>query len=145
MTLHLVKLAVGCEGIAHMRAFQTARYQGREVPGRTGEIWHRTGITPRRGEELLAGGSIYWVVKRAVQVRQRTIELRSVACPDGVQRCEIIMDRDLVQTRPQPRRPFQAWRYLYGSYAPPALASVTVDLEKIPFEMRSALLELCLI
>jgi hypothetical protein len=128
-----------------MRAFQTARYQGREVPGRTGEIWHRTGITPRRSDQLLAGGSIYWVFKRAVQVRQRIIELRSVACQDGVQRCEIILDRELVQTRPQPRRPFQGWRYLDPSDAPPDLASVTADLEKIPFEMRSALLELCLI
>lgn len=145
MTLHLVKLAVGCEGIAHMRAFQEARYQGLEVKGRTGEIWHRTGIRPRRAEELLAGGSIYWVVKRAVQVRQRILELRQVACQDGVERCEIILDPELVQTRPQPRRPFQGWRYLEGSDAPPDLGSVTVDLEKIPFEMRSDLLELCLI
>ena len=145
MTLNLLKLAVGCEGIAHMRAFQEARYQGREVPGRIGEIWHRTAIRPRRADELLAGGSIYWVVKRAVQVRQQIIELRQVDCQDGVTRCEIILSPELVQTRPQPRRPFQGWRYLDGNDAPPDLGSVTADLERIPIEMRSDLLELCLI
>jgi hypothetical protein len=145
VTLNLIKLAVGCEGLAHLRDFQANRFAGNEVPGRVGEIWHRTRIAPRRREELLDGGSLYWVIRRAVQARQRILELRPVACDDGIERCEFILDPKIVQTRPQPRRPFQGWRYLDVADAPPDLAALAKGLEDIPAQMRSDLIELALI
>ena len=145
MTVHLIKLAVGCEGVAHLREFQASRFAGHDIPGRVGEIWHRTRIGPRRRDELLDGGSIYWVIRRAVQARQRILELRSVTCDDGIERCEFILDPEIVQTRPQPRRAFQGWRYLDIADAPEDLSALPEGLEDIPFEMRSDLLELALI
>ena len=145
MTVHLIKLSVGCESVSHLRDFQADRFAGKEVPGRTGEVWHRTRIAPRRREELLDGGSIYWVIKRAVQARQRILELRPVTCQDGIERCEFILDPTVVQTRLQPRRAFQGWRYLEAADAPPDLSQLPKGLEDIPFEMRRDLLELALI
>jgi len=145
VTVHLIKLSVGCESLAHLRDFQAARLAGREVPGRVGEVWHRTRIAPRRREEVLDGGSIYWVIRRAVQVRQRILEFRAVTGTDGIERCEFILDHQLVQTRPQPRRPFQGWRYLDPTDAPPDLAALSDGLEEIPAGMRRDLIELALI
>ena len=145
MTVHLIKLSVGCESVSHLRDFQANRYAGLEVPGRAGEIWHRTRIGPRRQDELLDGGSIYWVIRRAVQARQRILELRTVTCDDGIDRCEIILDPQIVQTRRQPRRPFQGWRYLGVDDAPPDLGALPKGFEDIPLEMRHDLLELALI
>ena len=145
MTVHLIKLSVGCEGVSHLREFQARRLAGKDVPGRVGEVWHRTRIGPRRRDEILDGGSIYWVIKRAVQARQRILELRSVTGEDGIERCEFILDPTIVQTRPQPRRAFQGWRYLEAADAPPDLSALPKGLEDIPVEMRRDLLELALI
>ncbi len=145
MTVHLIKLSVGCESVAHLHEFQAARYAGREMPERTGEVWHRTRIGPRRRDELLDGGSIYWVIRRAVQARQRLLDFRMVTGEDGIERCELILDPEIIQTRRQPRRPFQGWRYLDLADAPMDLASLAGGLEDVPFEMRRDLLELALI
>ena len=64
---------------------------------------------------------------------------------DGTPACGIVLDPELVTTRPQPRRAFQGWRYLEVADAPAdarALASAEAD---IPPGMREELRELRLI
>ncbi|MDP1907155.1 MAG: DUF1489 family protein, partial [Hyphomicrobium sp.] len=73
MTLHLIKLCVGVESIEELADWQTARSAERKKAGKTPRIFHTTFQTPKREAELLDGGSIYWVIKGTVQVRQKLI------------------------------------------------------------------------
>ena len=100
---------------------------------------------PRRRDELLKGGSLYWVIKGMICVRQRLVDLRAVRCDDGIRRCDVIYDPQLVATRPRPRRAFQGWRYLSAEDAPRDLDLFDADADQIPEAMRSELIELGLL
>ncbi|MCV6592756.1 MAG: DUF1489 domain-containing protein [Silicimonas sp.] len=112
--LHLIKLSVGTEGIDSLRDWQTdPRAQAPDGLPR-----HVTRMWPKREAELLKGGSIYWVIKGVIQARQRILRLDEVDLGDGIRRCGIVLDPELIATAPATRRPFQGWRYLEGQNAP---------------------------
>lgn len=115
--LHLVKLAVGIRDVAHLREVQRNRL--RESAERPPRLRHRTRNRPVRAEEVLAGGSMYWVVRGVVAVRQRILGFEEDPAPDGRKPCAIVLDPELVATEPRPHRPFQGWRYLDPGRAPP--------------------------
>ena len=75
MTLHLIKLCVGVDTIAELAAWQKKRAAQRKKDGGPGDIMHITRMTPKRADELLKGGSIYWVIKGQIAVRQRLRDL----------------------------------------------------------------------
>ncbi len=104
---------------------------------------HTTRQMPRRRDEIVDGGSIYWVITGVVSVRQRILDLKAVTGEDGIERCDIVLDRRLVATQRFPRRPFQGWRYLAADDAPRDLTRRVDDAEDDL--MRATLLELCLI
>jgi len=103
---------------------------------------HTTRLFPKRRAELLAGGSLYWVIKGVVLLRQRIVDLRATTGPDGVERCEIVLDRTLHRTQAQPRRAFQGWRYLTAEDAP---ADLDGRRAKAPPELHARLAELGLL
>ena len=72
MTVHLKKLSVGSESLAGLRQWQEMRLKAGF------ELMHVTRNTPRRAEEVLDGGSIYWVIKGVMCARQPIIELLSL-------------------------------------------------------------------
>lgn len=139
MTLHLIKLAVGVEDVDHFLDLQTRRID------REGRLVHRTRQTPRRAAELLDGGSLYWVIKGVVRVRQRLVGIEPVTAEDGIPRCLLVRDPVVVRTYPQPRRPFQGWRYLEPKDAPDDLPDDYAPEEEPPAEMLAELRELGLI
>jgi hypothetical protein len=106
MALHLLKLAVGIESIDDLRRIRAAR-----AAERAGD-WVYTRNRPRRGQEILSGGSIYWIIRGHVRVRQRVRGFRSERDGNGRRYCLIEVDGQLVPTMPRPWRPFQGWRYL---------------------------------
>lgn len=138
MPLHLIKLCVGVSEIDDLQDWQSRRLREHK------KIFHITRMTPKRSDELLAGGSLYWVIKGFIQVRQRIIDLERFTDEEGISRCKIIFDPELVQTRPQPRRAFQGWRYLKGEDAPPDLPRGG-DAASLPADMRADLAELGLL
>ena len=73
--------------------------------------------------ELLDGGSLYWVIKGVIQVRQRLVGFEEGTKDDGSRCCLILLDQQLVPVRPVPRRAFQGWRYFDAADAPPDLGS----------------------
>jgi hypothetical protein len=80
-------------------------------------------MVPKRAGEIVAGGgSIYWVIRRLVLVRQRITAIEPFTDEEGIERCKLVFDPELVPVRPVPRRPFQGWRYLEAADAPPDLA-----------------------
>ena len=74
---------------------------------------------PKRKSEVLDGGSIYWVIRGLISVRQRIVAIEPFTDDEGIERCKLVFDRDLVPVRPAPRRAFQGWRYLEADDAPP--------------------------
>ena len=144
MTLHLIKLCVGIDSMAQLAEWQIGRLAQARAEGRPAELRHRTRQMPRRREKLLAGGSIYWVIKGVIQVRQKLVDLRTVRGDDGIRRCDLMLDPKLVPTRPQPRRAFQGWRYLKAEDAPQDL-DLRGDLDAMPAQMKAELIELGLL
>ena len=146
MTLHLIKLCVGCDSIEDLAAWQAERLAQMKAEKQKPELFHRTFQMPKRRDELLGGGSIYWVIKGVIQVRQRLLDLREGNRPDGTPCTLLILDRKLVHVRPVPRRAFQGWRYLAADDAPPDLAGGGAgNLDAMPAKLRRELAELGLL
>lgn len=147
MTLHILKLCVGATSIEDLAAWQAERLREQRARGEAPRLFHATLQTPRRQAELLEGGSLYWVIKGIIQVRQRLVGFEEGTKADGSPCCLILLDPKLVPVRPVPRRAFQGWRYLPGDDAPADLGggSDDADLAAMPADMRRALIELCLI
>ena|SRR5690348_781010 len=113
MPLHLLKLAVGIYDIDQLRRIRAARSAER------GGSWVYTRNYPRRAAEVLRGGSIYWVIRGQIRVRQLVSGFRSERDASGRRYCLIEVDDKLVPTQPRAWRPFQGWRYLSPENAPP--------------------------
>ena len=140
MTVHLLKICVGIDDIPQLERSQEMR-----IARAGGKLYHRTRHTPRRAEEVLDGGSLYWIIKGFVQVRQRIIGIHRHKDEDGMPYCLLERDPELVPTVWQPRRPHQGWRYLDPEDAPPDLDRVGDSGHEIPPEMAAELRNLGLI
>ena len=138
-TLHLIKLSVGSESVESLEEWQAERCAERRKAGLDHRPRHVTRMTPRRRKDLLEGGSIYWVIQRQILARQRLVALEPVRGEDGIERCALILDPQLVRTDPRPRRPFQGWRYLPAEDAPPDLTDEGRVIADMPDGMRTAL------
>ncbi len=104
MALHLIKLSVGSDSVEDLAAWQSERLRQMKRDGIEPELFHRTFQMPKRRDELLDGGSIYWVIKGIVQARQRLLDLREGTRDDGTPCTLLILDKTLVPVRPAPRR-----------------------------------------
>ena len=137
MTVHLLKLCVGCDTIQDLKDWQEDRLRQLKRKREPVELYHRTLQTPKRRDQVLDGGSLYWVIKGFVLVRQRILDLRPGRKDDGTPCCAIVYDEELVATRPQARRAFQGWRYLSPADAPADLRVVTGEDGDMPRAMRA--------
>ena len=121
-TLHLVKIAQGIESPAALRRAQRRRLSA--AANGQGRLTHFTRNRPTRTDELLAGGSIYWVIRGYISVRQRLLDIAAATNARGVQGVELVFHPDLVATEPRRHRAFQGWRYLDAGRAPPDRATI---------------------
>jgi hypothetical protein len=137
-TTHLIKLSVGSEGVETLQAWQKRQ----RLQWADGLPRHVTRMWPKRESEVLNGGSIYWVIKGVIQCRQRILRLDEVRGEDGIRRCAIVLDPDVIRVAPSPKRPFQGWRYLAVVDAPPDLSEARQSDDNLPPEMSAALSEI---
>ncbi len=142
MTLNLIKLCVGCDSIDHLARWQKERVQALKKRGAKLELTHTTRMVPKRVDELLDGGSLYWVIKGIVSVRQRFIDIRPFRDKEGVARCHLVYAPGLVVVTPRPKRAFQGWRYLTAKDAPPDMGKFD---KKMPGKLQRELAELGLL
>ena len=133
--LNLIKLSVGSDTVESLAAWQASR----RAQGEDGLPRHVTRMWPKRATELLDGGSIYWIIQGVLQCRQRIVRLDEVIGADGIRRCSIVLDRDVIRTGTALKRPFQGWRYLPGADAPADLTSQRPDEDALPPELSAAL------
>jgi hypothetical protein len=147
MTVHLIKLCVGCDSVEDLREWQRERLTELKRARRKPILEHHTRMMPRRRQEILDGGSLYWVIKGLVRVRQRIVGLDPRADVDGQAFCAIRYTPEMVLTVPRSHRPFQGWRYLEAADAPPDLGPVDAlrEGEAPPSEMLDELRSLGLI
>lgn len=144
MTVHLIKLCVGADDIADLAAWQAERLAEMKRRGEPQVLAHVTRMTPKRAEELLDGGSLYWVMKGVIRCRQKLTGIEQFTDGEGIGRCRLILDPEIVPTRRQERRPFQGWRYLDAKDAPADVKRGEAD-DDMPEEMRRELEELGLL
>lgn len=117
MTVHMVKLCVGADDVEDLKVWQ------RHLMKTAAKPYHHTRMVPKRAPELLEGGSIYWVIRGVIQVRQRIFSVESFLDRQGRRACEIVLEPEIVMVEPVPKRPFQGWRYLKADDAPSDLAA----------------------
>ncbi|MCI4680284.1 DUF1489 domain-containing protein [Rhodoblastus acidophilus] len=140
MPLHLLKLCVGADSVADLRAWTRMRRERQ-----SGVHAHVTRMFPKRAEELLDGGSLYWVIKGQICARQKLIGIEPFVDSAGIKRCALQLDDEVVALRPRPHRAFQGWRYFEPAEAPPDLDATSSGLAEMPEALRRQLSELGLI
>jgi len=136
--INLLKLSVGTETVEDLVAWQ-ARGPAR---GPDGAPRHVTRMWPKREDEILAGGSIFWVIKGVILARQRIVRLDEVDRGDGIRRCGLVLDPQVHRTEAVVRRPFQGWRYLKPEDAPGDLGQSRQNEPDLPPALMAALAEI---
>jgi hypothetical protein len=145
MALHLVKLCVGADSIQDLRDWVSQRSLLAIAAGLEPHSVHTTRMFPKRAEELLDGGSLYWVIKGQVLARQNFLDVSSSTGADGISRCNLILGPEVIETSPAPKRPFQGWRYLKHEEAPRDLGGSDGANDELPSELKRELAELGLL
>jgi hypothetical protein len=144
-TLHLIKLCVGCDSVQDLEAWIAKRLKERKRRGLSPQHVHTTRMAPKRADELLAGGSLYWVVRGQVMCRQRLLEIRPFVDKDGIGRCRLMLEPKVTLVEPRPWRAFQGWRYLAATDAPRDLDRVAPGAREMPEALRRELRDLGLL
>lgn len=141
--VHLVKLCVGIDSVAHLA--ERLAWRTKNTPPGEAALFHDTRMFPKRADELLEGGSLYWVIKGVIQARQSIDGLDRVQDREGIQYCRIILGPDLMLTQSQPRRAFQGWRYLADDDVPADIGLFDPNSDDLPEDMRADLIKLGLL
>lgn len=141
----MIKLCVGCDSIEDLEDWIAFRLDEMRRQREKPEQRHTTRMIPKRVADLLDGGSLYWVIRGNVQVRQRLLDVRPFRDAEGVQRCHLILEPEVTATEWQPRRAFQGWRYLLAADAPGDLGADGEALRDMPPQLRRELADLGLL
>ena len=121
MTLNIKKLCVGAQS-------QNDLYLRQEyIRRKYKKTIHITRMYPKRFKELINGGSIYWVIKGKLCIRQRILNIERFIDIDNIKRCKFELDDDLFLTIPFKERPFQGWRYLEKKDSPKDIKKFNVN------------------
>ena len=146
MPLHLIKLAVGCDSVRELKQRVAERMATAKKKGLPQRHVHITRMTPKREDEILAGGSLYWVIRGEIAAREKIIALEQFRDKDGIGRCRIVMQPKVITVSPRPMRPFQGWRYLQPDSAPPDLGRTSAKgVAAMPEPLRRELRDLGLL
>ncbi|PZR00710.1 MAG: DUF1489 domain-containing protein [Cereibacter sphaeroides] len=136
--VNILKLCVGADGVDDLIDWQDTHRH--EWAG--GRPAHVTRMWPKREAEVLNGGSLYWVFKGVILCRQRILGLEERIGGDGIARCGLVLDPEVIRTEAAPRRPFQGWRYLAPEESPRDLPSARAREEALPENLALALAEI---
>ena len=145
MPLHLIKLCVGCESIKDLKGWVAERMQAAKKKGLPLHHVHVTRMVPKRVDELLSGGSLYWVIRGEIAAREKIIAVEPFRDRDGIGRCRLVMQPKVIPVLARPMRPFQGWRYFTEDAAPPDLTAAGAGVADMPEPLRRELRELGLL
>jgi hypothetical protein len=138
MPLHLLKLCVGVDSVSDLEAWIHHKLKAQRKRGPREHV-HTTRMMPKRSAELLAGGSLYWVIRGEISCRQRLLAIRPMVDRDGVRRCALVLEPLVTLVEPRPYRAFQGWRYLAAKDAPRDLDRAAPGASDMPEALRREL------
>jgi hypothetical protein len=142
---HLLRTGVGVDSIAHLHEIQSSRRKMHDVS----QAFLTTRYTPKRANDLLNGGSVYWIINRQICARQAITDIQTLHDDNGKAFCMISMDTDIIMTSPIAHRHIQGWRYLPTEKAPQDLRifdpTAQEDLDDIDPQMEKELREIGLL
>ena len=141
----MLKLCVGCDSIQDLDEWIEENQLAHRRLKRAYEQKHTTRMVPKRGGEIVDGGSLYWVIKGQVAARQLITEIRPFTDSEGIGRCHLVLDQKVVPVSPRPCRAFQGWRYLTAKDAPADIKRGKGDISKMPEPLRRELAEMGLL
>jgi len=145
MPLHLIKLCVGADSVDDLTAWIKQRLKQKKARGEKPEHIHTTRMVPKRAEELLDGGSLYWVIRGQIMCREKLRAVRPFVDKEGVGRCRLVLEPKVVLVEPRPFRAFQGWRYLEAKDAPRDLDRAAPGAKHMPEPLRRELRDLGLL
>ena len=146
MPLHIIKLCVGADSLDDLSQWMAARMREAERRGQPLRHAHVTRMAPKRAADILSGGSLYWVIKGLISARQAIIGIDPfIIDADGVRRCRLWLDGEVVAVAQRPVRAFQGWRYYEPKDAPPDLDHARPGFAEMPEAMRRDLVSLGLL
>ena len=145
MALHLIKLSVGTDSVKDLQDWIRQKLKEKKKRGQKAERVHTTRMVPKRVDELLDGGSIYWVIRGQITCRERILAVRPFTDKDGIGRCHLVLDPKCVPVEPRPFRAFQGWRYLAVKDAPRDLDDMGAGVAAMPEPLRRELRDLGLL
>ena len=135
MPLHLTKVAFGAASVDVL----AERLRGRAAEG---ACVVTTRYLPKRHEEVLAGGSLFWIIRHQLVARS---PITGFGEGEGG-RVAIAIDPALRLVVARPRRAHQGWRYLEAGEAPGDLGGEAAEgLAAMPPALVGRLAELALI
>ncbi len=138
--VNLVKLAVG---VPSLEEFES-RVEARRRAGSGMQVWTRS--FPKRADEVIGVGSLYWVVAGLVAARQPILAIEADSYADGSRCARIEVEPVLIRVAAIRMRPFQGWRYLEPTASPADLGGTgAAGLDALPPAVLRELRELCLV
>ena len=139
--INIIKLCVGAQNVSELFKWQKNRIisvANLEDP----VTFIITRMRPKKEEELLNGGSIYWVFKGLILARQKIIGFDNIIGADNILRCKIILNSQIILTESIQKRPFQGWRYFKQEEVPNDRELYSEDKIEIPLELQKELSEI---
>ncbi len=119
MSVHLIKLIVGCADLEEYAQWQTRQEVDYEDSPSGRAVACLTRFMPKRADEVLrGGGSLYRVLKSRVVCRQKICGFEMVKTAHKGSMCAIMLEPEIITTVNAPHRPFQGWRYFDPAKAP---------------------------
>ena len=136
MPLHLIKLCVGVSTLQELIEWRDQSLKQKKKKKQPLTIEHTTRQMPKQRDEILDGGSLYWVIAGQIACRTPIIDLKPCV-KNGIPHCKIVMAPQTIRVHPRPFRPFQGWRYLKADDAPSDVAGqVKASEREILHELR---------
>ena len=132
MALHLTKVAYGAQSLEEIQSW---------FAGRGDEARLTTRYLPKRHEEIVDGGSLFWIHKH--QLVARSPILRFEAAEGG--KTHIVIAAQMILVQPRPKRAHQGWRYLDDGDAPADLDAGDAGSDVLPGGLASELARLGLV
>ncbi len=132
MPLHLTKVAYGAQSLEEIHGW---------FAGRGSEVRLTTRYLPKRHEEIVPGGSLFWIFKH--QLITRSPILRFEPAEGG--RTHIVIEPRMIDLHPRPKRAHQGWRYLSDADAPVDLGAGEIAGDAMPVRLAGELARLGLV
>ena len=76
MALHLLKLCVGVDTVQELEDWIKVRLKEKRKKGEKPEHIHTTRMVPKRADEIVDGGSLFWVIKGQILCREKLLAIR---------------------------------------------------------------------